>query len=89
VSTNVPRNLLKVFGGENVSWYQSSTHVRRGFCSTCGSFLFWDPPAKDFISVSMGVFEKPTGTHLEKHIFVADRGDYYEIADGLPQSTGY
>ncbi len=25
-------------------------------------------------------------THLEMHIFVADKGDYYEIADGLPQN---
>jgi len=35
---------------------------------------------------SMGAFDAPTGTHLEKHIFVADKGDYYEIRDGLPQN---
>jgi len=23
---------------------------------------------------------------LEMHIFVAEKGDYYEIADGLPQN---
>ena len=34
----------------------------------------------------MGAFEAPTGTHIEKHIFVADKGDYYEIKDGLPQN---
>jgi len=33
----------------------------------------------------MGAFEGPTRTKLSKHIFVADKGDYYEIADGLPQ----
>jgi hypothetical protein len=37
----------------------------------------------------MGAFGKPTGTHIEKHIFVADKGDYYDITDGLPQETGY
>jgi hypothetical protein len=37
----------------------------------------------------MGAFDKPTGTCLEKHIFTADRGDYYEIADGLPQHEQY
>jgi hypothetical protein len=37
----------------------------------------------------MGAFGKPTGTHIEKHIFVADKGDYYDITDGLPQVTGY
>ena len=30
--------------------------------------------------------KRPTGTKIEKHIFVADKGDYYEIKDGLPQN---
>jgi hypothetical protein len=88
-STNVPRAILVVTGQESVSWYQSSVNVRRGFCSTCGSFLFWDPPARDWIAIAMGAFDTPTATHLEKHIFVADKGDYYDITDGLPQSLGH
>jgi hypothetical protein len=34
----------------------------------------------------MGAFDQPTGTRLGKHIFVAEKGDYYDIADGLPQN---
>ena len=34
----------------------------------------------------MGAFDKPTDTRLAHHIFVADKGDYYDIADGLPQT---
>jgi hypothetical protein len=34
----------------------------------------------------MGAFDTPTSTHLDMHIFVAEKGDYYEIADGLPQN---
>jgi len=48
--------------------------------------LFWDPPHKDWIAVAMGAFDGPTGTRLNKHIFVADKGDYYDIGDGLPQN---
>lgn len=33
----------------------------------------------------MGAFDNPTGTSVKMHIFVNDKGDYYEIADGLPQ----
>jgi len=86
VSTDVPRSALKVEGEFNVAWYRSSEKVQRGFCSTCGSTLFWDPIQKDSISVSMGAFDAPTGTQLAIHIFVADKGDYYEIKDGLPQN---
>lgn len=85
-STNVPRSAITVTGEENVTWFQSSPRVRRGFCAKCGSTLFWDPPARDWTSVAMGAFDSPTGTHVEMHIFVAEKGDYYEIADGLPQN---
>lgn len=85
-STDVPRSALRIEGGERIAWYQSSDKVRRGFCAACGSSLFWDPVHHDWIGVAMGAIEAPTGTALGIHIFVADRGDYYEIADGLPQN---
>lgn len=55
-STDVPKDRLTVHGAENVRWYQSSEKVRRGFCATCGSSLFWDPPQRDWIAVAMGAF---------------------------------
>lgn len=88
-STDVKRAALTVRGGEHVRWYRSSEKVRRGFCETCGSSLFFDPldQAKhDWIGVAMGAFDGPTETGLKIHIFVGDKGDYYEIADGLPQN---
>jgi hypothetical protein len=84
-STDVPRSALTVSGEDNVRWYPSSEHVRRGFCGTCGSVLFWDRAGAEKIGVGMGAFDAPTGTRLGVHIFVADKGDYYDIADGLPQ----
>jgi hypothetical protein len=83
--TDVPRSQVTIEGQENVTWYHSSEKVRRGFCSTCGSSLFFDIIHLDRIGISMGAFDTPTNTKLELHIFVADKGDYYDIADGLPQ----
>ena len=88
-STDVPRSAVTVHGGDKVTWFRSSEKVRRGFCSICGSALFWDPLEKDWTGLSMGAFDGPTGTRLRIHIFVADKGDYYDIADGVPQSDGY
>lgn len=85
-STDVPRSALTIHGAENVTWFRSSEKVQRGFCSTCGSSLFWDPIYKDRIGIAMGAFDSPTDTKLAIHIFVADKGDYYDIADGLPQN---
>ncbi len=85
-SADVPRSALALEGEDKLTWFQSSQRVRRGFCSVCGSALFWAPIGREKIAIALGAFDTPTGTHLEKHIFVADKGDYYEIGDNLPQN---
>lgn len=86
-SLDVPRVRIQVEGGDAICWYQSSEKVRRGFCGTCGSTLFWDPNHHDWTAIAMGVFDEPTDTSLSMHIFVSEKGDYYEIGDGLPQNA--
>ena len=89
-STDVPRSNLKISGAEHLAWFQSSETVRRGFCTTCGASLFFDPLDRekhDWIGIAMGAFDTPTGTHLALHIFVAEKGDYYDISDSLPQNA--
>lgn len=82
-STDLPRNAVTIHGGDNLTWFLTE-NVRRGFCCTCGSSMFWDPIEKDWLAIAMGAFDGPTHTKLEKHIFVATKGDYYELNDGLP-----
>jgi len=85
-STDVQRKDLSITGGEHIRWFRSSERIQRGFCSLCGSFLFWELINGDTIAIAMGAFDSPTDTSLSMHIFVADKGDYYDIADGLPQN---
>lgn len=88
VGSDIPRNALTVHGMEHVTWYRSSEKVRRGFCATCGSSLFFDPIDQEkhkWTGVCLGAFDGPTQTEIALHIYVANKGDYYTIADGLPQ----
>jgi len=87
-SIDVPRSQVRIEGEDAVRWYRSSEKVRRGFCGICGSTLFWDPIYRDWTAIAMGAFESPTGTSLARHIFVSEKSDYYDIADGLPQADG-
>jgi hypothetical protein len=82
-TATAPMSAITVTG--EVRWYASSTFAKRGFCPTCGSFLFWKANADDEIGFSLGLIDGPTGLTMEKHIFTADKGDYYQIDDGLPQ----
>ena len=90
-AVNVKRDALTVHGGDKVTWFRSSDKVERGFCSICGSTLFWKPTLEgyQYTAVAMGVLDLPTGMKLAKHTFVADKGDYYEVGDGVPQSAAY
>lgn len=82
-SAHVANDSLHIEGP--VKWFASSEHGRRGFCPDCGSFLFWRDVTEDNSSFALGALDKPTGLRLTKHIYVADKGDYYDINDGLPQ----
>lgn len=74
---------------ETLTWYRSSDFARRGFCKTCGSALFWQMDGSADVSVNTGCLDQPTGLTLASHIFVAHKGDYYQITDGLPQADAY
>ncbi len=84
-SAQAPRDNVAITG--SVQWFAASATAQRGFCRRCGSFLFWQHGNEDTISVSLGSLDGPTGLSLEKHIFVADKGDYYDIGDGVPQTS--
>ncbi|RBW53184.1 GFA family protein [Ruegeria sp. A3M17] len=84
-STWTHQDNLSFTASDTLTWFRTSDTARRGFCSACGSFLFWQHNDEDTISISMGAFDTPTGLQLARHIFVADKGDYYDITDDLPQ----
>ena len=84
-STNAADKDMTVTGGENITWYQSSDKGRRGFCKSCGSALFWKYEGTDQTSIQAGTLDLPTNLTPGYHIFCADKGDFYEINDGLPQ----
>ena len=88
---NVRRTALNIVGSESVKWYQSSETVQRGFCSNCGSTLFWNPTIEGYqwIGVSLGCLDTKVDLKVAKHTFVEDKGGYYEITDGAPQFAAY
>ena len=82
-SANAASKDIQITG--EVSWFEASHEAKRGFCAICGSMLFWTAHDEDQISFSLGCLDETDGVKLDRHIFTADKGDYYEIKDGLPQ----
>lgn len=84
-ATNANDAEFKLTTQDGLRWFSASDTAKRGFCARCGSFLFWKRQGSDRIAISMGSLDPPTGLRLDRHIFVADKGDYYQIADDIPQ----
>lgn len=85
-ATAAMREHITIDGAENITWFTSSDTARRGFCRHCGSNLFWEGKDRPHISITAGSLDSPTGLKLGRHIFVADKGDYYRVDDGVAQS---
>ena len=88
-STGAKTSDIEIDGAAGITWFRASPDAERGFCSTCGSHLFWKKSAEDYTAILAASIDQPTGLRLAKHIFVEDKGDYYEITDGLPRFAGY
>jgi hypothetical protein len=69
---------LEILSARTLRWYRSSPGARRGFCRKCGSSLFFEPTPVTHLSISAGSLDRPTGLKVKEHIFLAQKGDYYE-----------
>lgn len=69
-------------------WFESSNKAKRGFCSRCGSSMFWqanDDPA--FFDVSMGVLDSVENLSLDAHIFVDSCPPYMSVPSSAEHLT--
>lgn len=78
-----------VIEGETLTWYRSSDQAERGFCSVCGSNLFWRRVGNDHLSIWAGTIDGPTGLRMESQLHTESAGDYYDLPDVpiIPQSV--
>ncbi len=73
---------------QTLTWFRSSPGAERGFCNRCGGNLFWRPVDSESISIMAGTLDAPSRLKLTRHIYVADKGDYYDIEDGVEVFEG-
>ena len=83
-STYALFDALNFVSDEGLTWFASSSTAKRGFCRLCGSSLFYRTNDEAGVGIAAGCLDKTDGLSIGKHIFVADKGGYYEVADGKP-----
>ena len=87
--TSIQVENLKINKQKSLRWYKSPTdetpNVHRGFCSECGSSLFWHPKDQPYIAIAAGSLNSPTNLKTMGHVWCSQIADYYKIEDDLPQ----
>ena len=80
---------VRITEKRGLKWFASSDIGRRGFCSECGSSLFWaatDAVEGDY-AVSAGTIEDRSDEKIKEHIFVDMQPEYYGFSDNAPRLT--
>jgi len=75
------------FKGQEPTIYQSSDWAARGFCSKCGTHLFYHLlPSNEYI-LPAGIFQDEK-FELSNEIFIDEKPTYYEFSNKTHKMTG-
>jgi hypothetical protein len=86
-ATACRKSNFQLLSADTLAWYSFIPGLRRGFCSACGSSLFFEDIQGERMSIAAGTLDLPQGLKIGAHIYVAEKGDYYTITDGSPISA--
>jgi hypothetical protein len=83
----VPEKQFRFLAGEDlVTWYPSSKQGRRGFCTRCGSTLFYTSSlCPGEVHIALANTEGNIDRAPEAHVFFDAHVDWVEFSDDLPR----
>lgn len=77
----IARDHYKIDGFEHITWHDQTAQAERGFCSVCGSTIFWRPKNQKIgqMDFAVGMLNDVSKLTQSKHIFCASKPDYYAL----------
>lgn len=78
---------VEIEGGEKIKMYASSAWASRGFCSECGTHLFYKLNKTGEYNVSAGLFKDVQGLVMDMQYFSDQRPDYYCFSNQTKEMT--
>lgn len=78
---------VKIEGAKNVKSYDSSSWGSRGFCSECGTHLFFKIKETGEYNIPVGLFENLEGLEMDLQYFSDARPSYYCFSNETKEMT--
>ena len=73
-------------GNDSLRWYQSSVWSRRGFCSDCGTTLFFQSrQSPNEMHIALATADSDFSIKPSSHVFYDQHVSWLEINDDLPR----
>jgi hypothetical protein len=73
---------------EHIKVYNSSDWAERGFCSQCGSHLFYRLKENNQHIMPVGLFDALDDIEFDHQVFIDDKPKYYDFANKTKNMTG-
>ena len=73
---------------ESIGIIRSSDWAERGFCTKCGSNLFYHIVGNSDYQIAAGLLDDQSKLHLSLQVFTDQKPDYYEFANETKMMTG-
>ena len=75
-------------GKENISVFDSSAWAERGFCSTCGTHLFYRLKDGNQYIMPAGLFDDDERFVFDNQVFIDEKPPFYRFANETEELTG-
>ena len=74
-------------GAENITRFSSSEWAERGFCSKCGTHLFYRLKQNNHYYIPAGIFERQDNLVFDHQIFIDRKPEYFTFANQTNNMT--
>lgn len=75
-------------GEDNIRIFSSSKWAERGFCSKCGSHLYYHLKSDGHYAVPIGLLDHVDGLVFDEQIFIDEKPPFYSFANDTKNLTG-
>lgn len=75
-------------GEEKISIFSSSEWAERGFCSTCGTHLFYRLKENNRYFIPVGLLKDSEAFIFDHQVFIEEKPDLYSFANQTLNMTG-
>ena len=75
-------------GEQDIAVYDSSDWAERGFCSKCGSHLFYRLKETQQHMIPVGLFADDSGLVLDHQVFIDEKPEFYSFSEETETMTG-